>query len=73
MEAKGGGTRYRAGSHLKEAIERRKKDQYKLSQKNHYKYLDGMQKDLNQEIQDNVFPHWRNHASLKGKQADVFI
>ena len=25
-----------------------------------------MQETLNKNIQDNVFPHWRQHPSLKG-------
>jgi hypothetical protein len=25
-----------------------------------------MQENLNKNIQSNVFPHWRNHNSLKG-------
>ena len=26
-----------------------------------------MQESLNKNIQENIFPHWRNHQSLKGK------
>ena len=32
-------------------------------------YLDKMHEPLNQNIRDNIFPHWRDHASLKGKIA----
>ena len=38
----------------------------KRGQANYTKYLDGMQESLNQNIEDNIFPHWRNHNSLKG-------
>jgi len=31
-----------------------------------FKYYDKMQETLNKNIQDNVFPHWRQHPSLKG-------
>ena len=57
----------RGGSSLKEAIARREKSQYKKVQANKLEYMDGMQESLNKEIQDSVFPHWRNHNSLKGK------
>ena len=33
--------------------------------------MDSMQENLNKEILNNVFPYWRNHASLKGKQSDL--
>lgn len=36
------------------------------AQANKYKYIDGMQEHLNKNIQENIFPHWRNHQSLKG-------
>ena len=29
-------------------------------------YMDKMQSALNQNIQDNIAPYWRNHQSLKG-------
>jgi len=29
--------------------------------------MDKMDKALDQNILDNIRPHWRNHASLKGK------
>lgn len=48
---------------FKEACQRSpatdKKDQYR-------DYLDKMQEDLNTNIRDNIFPHWRGHNSLKG-------
>jgi hypothetical protein len=31
-----------------------------------------MQENLNKNIQSNVFPHWRNHNSLKGKLLPAF-
>jgi hypothetical protein len=34
---------------------------------NYFEYLDKMQETLNKNIQENVFPHWRAHPSLKGK------
>lgn len=55
------------GSQLKEACQRRPLDEYKRSKSNHFRYLDSMQENLNKNIQANVFPHWRNHNSLKGK------
>ena len=30
-----------------------------------------MQESLNKEIQQSVFPYWRNHQSLKGKYSIV--
>ena len=38
----------------------------KRGQSNYTKYLDGMQESLNKNIQENIFPYWRNHNSLKG-------
>lgn len=32
-----------------------------------FEYMDKMQETLNKNIQDNVFPNWRQHPSLKGK------
>ena len=55
-------------SHLKEAISRREKSQYKRVQANKLMYMDSMQESLNKEIQQSIFPYWRNHPSLKGKQ-----
>ena len=52
---------------LKEAIARRERAQYKRVQANKLEYMDTMQESLNKEIQASVFPHWRNHNSLKGK------
>ena len=60
-------TKSRGASSLKEAIARREKSQYKRVQANKLEYMDSMQESLNKEIQDSVFPHWRNHNSLKGK------
>ena len=54
-------------SGLKDAIARREKSQYKRVQANKLEYMDSMQESLNKEIQNSVNPHWRNHASLKGK------
>ena len=54
-------------NHLKEAIARREKSQYKRVQANKLIYMDSMQESLNKEIQQSVFPYWRNHPSLKGK------
>ena len=51
---------------LKEACRRRPLATMKRGQANYTKYLDGMQESLNKNIEDNIFPHWRNHNSLKG-------
>lgn len=33
----------------------------------HYqKYLDKMSEALNKNMEKNIFPHWRNHQSMKG-------
>lgn len=54
------------GSSLKDACQKmsassgRKNDGF-------FDYLDKMQESLNKNIQDNVFPNWRQHPSLKGK------
>ena len=55
-------------SSLKEACQRREKNQLKRVQVNKLEYMDSMQESLNKQIQDSVNPYWRNHASLKGKQ-----
>ena len=55
------------GSMLKEACQRRPLDSMRRQQANYLVYLDSMQESLNKNIQANVFPHWRNHQSLKGK------
>ena len=55
-------------SSLKAAIERRERANYKKMQANKFEYMDSMQESLNKEIQQSVFPYWRNHNSLKGKQ-----
>jgi len=31
------------------------------------RYLDKMSEALNKNIEKNIFPHWRNHQSMKGK------
>ena len=67
MEAKKGINSSRGTSSLKEAIARREKDSYRRTQTNKLEYMDSMQESLNKEIQQSVFPYWRNHNSLKGK------
>lgn len=37
------------------------------NQIDYQQYMDKMEKQLNQNILDNIRPYWRNHASLKGK------
>ena len=37
------------------------------------KYKDTMTESLNKNIQENIFPHWRNHRSLKGKLGEYFL
>ena len=56
-----------SASSLKEAISRRQRDQYRRFQANKFEFMDSMQESLNKEIQQSVFPYWRNHQSLKGK------
>ena len=34
----------------------------------YYDYLDKMHEPLNKNIEENIFPHWRQHPSLKGWQ-----
>ena len=51
---------------LKEACKRRPLASMKRNQANYVKYLDGMQESLNRNVQENIFPYWRNHNSLKG-------
>jgi hypothetical protein len=34
----------------------------------HYqRYLDKMSEALHKNMEKNIFPHWRNHQSMKGK------
>jgi antitoxin component of MazEF toxin-antitoxin module len=49
-------------STMKDAIRTRSE-----KRRNHFEYLDKMEETLNKNIQENVFPHWRQHGSLKGK------
>ena len=60
-EKKKGLGSYRGTSSLKEAIARREKNQYRRTQTNKLEYMDSMQESLNKEIQQSVFPYWRNH------------
>jgi hypothetical protein len=30
------------------------------------RYLDKMSEALNKNMEKNIFPHWRNHQSMKG-------
>ncbi len=41
----------------------------KRNAQNYQKYMDKMSEALNKNMEKNIFPHWRNHASLKGKDA----
>jgi hypothetical protein len=34
--------------------------------------MDGMQQALNEDVQENVMPYWRDHNSLKGKTQSIF-
>ena len=34
-----------------------------------HKYMDKMSEALNKNIEKNIFPHWRNHKSIKGKHS----
>ena len=51
-------------SSIKEACARR--NPLKRNQINYQKQLDSMQESLNKDVQENIFPYWRNHNSLKG-------
>lgn len=51
---------------MKEALSRRSNEPQRRSQTNYLTYLDTMQENLNKNIQNNVFPYWRNQPSLKG-------
>ena len=51
-------------SGIKEACQRR--NPLKRNQINYQKQLDSMQESLNKDVQENIFPYWRNHNSLKG-------
>ena len=51
-------------SSIKEACQRR--NPLKRNQINYQKQLDSMQESLNKDVQENIFPYWRNHNSLKG-------
>lgn len=51
---------------LKEACTRKPVDKLPHKQVNYLNFLDTMQESINKNVQDNVFPHWRNHQSLKG-------
>ena len=33
--------------------------------------MDGMQQALNEDVQENIMPYWRNHNSLKGKYLKI--
>lgn len=37
------------------------------SQLNYQQYMDRLDAAVNKNILDNIRPHWRNHASQKGK------
>jgi hypothetical protein len=39
----------------------------KRNAQNYQKYMDKMSEALNKNMEKNIFPHWRNHSSLKGK------
>lgn len=43
----------------------------RTKENNYLEYLDKMQETLNKNIQDNVFPNWRQHPSLKGKSQEL--
>ena len=53
---------------LKDACQRRPTDNKTTRSANYLTYLDTMNENLNKNIEQNVFPHWRNHNSLKGKR-----
>jgi len=33
------------------------------------RYLDKMSEALNKNMEKNIFPHWRNHQSMKGNSS----
>lgn len=51
---------------LKEACNNRKLTKANRNKVNYTKYMDGMQQALNEDVQENVMPYWRDHNSLKG-------
>jgi len=53
-------------SALKDACRRMEASGHKRSNADDFEYYDSMQERLNQNIQENIFPHWRKHPSLKG-------
>lgn len=56
---------------LKEACLRGKWSDMSQQQKDKFKEIDNMQMRLNKNIQENIFPYWRNHQSLKGKYSNL--
>jgi hypothetical protein len=48
-------------SMLKEACMRGKLSELNRAKQVKYRHLDNMQESLNKNIQQNIFPHWRNH------------
>jgi hypothetical protein len=57
---------------LKEACNNRKLTKANRNKVNYTKYMDGMQQALNEDVQENVMPYWRDHNSLKGKNQPIF-
>lgn len=51
---------------LKDACQRSPAGNKKGDGMQYLEYLDKMQENLNRNINDNMFPHWRQHPSLKG-------
>ena len=50
----------------------KEKPQKKVSAQ-YQRYLDKMSEALNKNMEKNIFPHWRNHQSMKGKWTLYFI
>lgn len=55
-----------AASALKDACKRLEASGHKRTDTGDFAYYDSMQERLNCNIQENIFPHWRKHQSLKG-------
>jgi len=55
------------GGYGNDLADRRPLAMQKKMNQNYQRYMDKMDEALNKCIDKNIFPHWRNHQSLKGK------
>ena len=56
-----------SGAFASDMAQRRPLAMQKKMNQNYQRYMDKMDEALNKCIDKNIFPHWRNHQSLKGK------